>query len=283
MGRSRAGRGGDRSHGGKKGLQTIFEAEIAAEVEALISPEAVAALDFEALETAVRRRALELAAREVERRLNADRSDHVGASAPCACGEQARYAGRRAKHFETVLGAMRLERAYYDCLHCKSGFCPRDRVLGLQGRSLSPAVTRMVGTVGALVSFQEGSELLGELAGVEIGAKQVERTAEALGRQIAEHEQQVVEPAESSKIPETLYLGIDGTGVPMRRSELIGRSGKQPDGSVSRVKGGTSGACCTFPILRSLVRSETGHAGRRPSVAAKSRPCACALTHHIIG
>ncbi len=67
------------------------------------------------------------------------------------------------------------------------------------------------------------------------------------------HEQQIaVEPAESSQIPEALYLGIDGTGVPMRRSELIGRSAKQPDGSVSRVKGGTSGACCTFRILRLL-------------------------------
>ena len=179
----------------------------------------------------VRQRALELAARAVERRLNADLSDHVGANAPCTCGQTARYAGRRAKHFQTVLGAMRLERAYYDCPHCKRGFCPRDRTLGLEGRSLSPAVTRMVGTVGALVSFQEGSELLSELAGVEVGAKQVERTAEALGREIAQHEQQVVEPANSSEIPETLYLGVDGTGVPMRRCELVGRAGKQPDGS----------------------------------------------------
>ena len=233
MGRRRAGggRGGERRYGRKKGLQAIFEAEVAAEVEALISPEAVEALDFEALEMTVRQRALELAARAVERRLNADLSDHVGANAPCTCGQTARYAGRRAKHFQTVLGAMRLERAYYDCPHCKRGFCPRDRTLGLEGRSLSPAVTRMVGTVGALVSFQEGSELLSELAGVEVGAKQVERTAEALGREIAQHEQQVVEPANSSEIPETLYLGVDGTGVPMRRCELVGRAGKQPDGS----------------------------------------------------
>lgn len=215
----------------KKGLQAILEAEVTAEVEALIGPEAVTALDFEALETAVRRQALALAARAVEQRLNADLSDHIGAAALCDCGEMARYAGRRAKHFETVLGAMRLERAYYDCPQCKSGFCPRDRALGLEGRSLSPAVTRMVGTVGALVSFQEGSELLGELAGLEVGAKQVERTAEALGREIAECERRVVEPVESSQIPPTLYLGVDGTGVPMRRAELVGRAGKQPDGS----------------------------------------------------
>jgi len=189
------------------------------------------ALDFEALETAVRQRALTLASRAVERRLNAERSDYAGPSVPCACGQTARYAGRRSKRFDTVLGAMRLERAYYDCPHCKTGFCPRDRAMGLEGRSLSPAVTRMVGTVGALVSFKEGSDLLAELSGVEVGAKQVERTAEALGEEIAEQERRSTEPDSPCEIPETVYLGIDGTGIPMRSAELVGRAGKQPDGS----------------------------------------------------
>jgi len=142
----------------------------------------------------------------------------------------ARYAGRRGKRFDTVLGAMRLERAYYTCPHCKSGFCLRDRAMGLEGRSLSPAVTRMVGTVGALVSFQEGSDLLAELSGVAVGAKQVERYAEALGEEIAQRERQDIEPETCEAAP-TLYLGVDGTGIPMRRAELAGRAGKQPDGS----------------------------------------------------
>ena len=34
-----------------------------------------------------------------------------------------------------------------------------------------------------MVSFQEGSELLTELAGETVDAKQVERTAEALGKE----------------------------------------------------------------------------------------------------
>ena len=127
----------------KKGLQAIFEAEIAAEVEALISPEAVEALYFQALETTVRRRALELTGRAVERRFNVDLSDHVGATTPCTCGQTARYAGRRAKHFETVLGAMRLERAYYDLSYCKKGLLPRDRTLDVEDHSLSPSVRRM--------------------------------------------------------------------------------------------------------------------------------------------
>jgi hypothetical protein len=80
-----------------------------------------------------------------------------------------------------------------------------------------------------MVSFQETDELMRELAGVPVGAKQVERTAEALGREIAQDERTLVEP--SPPCAPTMYLGMDGTGVPMRASELEGREGKQPDGS----------------------------------------------------
>lgn len=80
-----------------------------------------------------------------------------------------------------------------------------------------------------MVSFAESSELLHELAGLAVDAKQVERTAEALGREIAADERAVVEP--TAPLAPTMYLGMDGTGVPMRGSELDGRQGKQPDGS----------------------------------------------------
>ena len=49
----------------------------------------------------------------VERGFNQDRSDHVGPRRPCRCGSEARYAGRHPKTFETVLGPLTLERAYY--------------------------------------------------------------------------------------------------------------------------------------------------------------------------
>ena len=67
--------------------------------------------------------------------------------------------GRRSKQIESVLGPLRLERAYYHCSSCGHGYCPRDRHLSIESTSLSPALTRMVGTVGAMVSFQEGSEM----------------------------------------------------------------------------------------------------------------------------
>lgn len=165
----------------------------------------------------------------MEQRLNADLSDYVGHTFPCDCGMDARYAGRRLKTFTTVLGGMTLGRAYYHCDECETGFCPRDRALRLQDTSLSVATTRMVGLAAAMVSFAESSELMRELAGVPVDPKQVERVAEALGREIADDEQSVIEPA--LPVAPTMYLGMDGTGIPMRASEVDGRKGKQPDGS----------------------------------------------------
>ena len=208
-----------------------FAVEVERELETLLGTAGAEELDLEAVEMALRHRALRLAARLLEERLNADHSDQSRATRPCACGQAARYVGRRAKRFQSVLGKLNLERAYYHCPRCGQGWYPRDQALALEGTSLSPAVQRMVASVGAAVSFEEGSALLRELADVEVHAKQVERVAEQLGAAIAQEEQQTAEPLCDQPSAPTLYLGMDGTGVPMRATELGGRAGKQPDGS----------------------------------------------------
>ena len=215
----------------KNAIAASLQGEIAREIEGLFGSQALEEIDFEALETAMRRRALQLAARLLEQQFNRDHSDYQGSSLPCACGRRARYVERRWKSFHSVVGELKLERAYYYCWECERGFCTRDRALGMDATSLSPAVVRMIGTVGAMVSFQEGSDLLTELAGVAVDAKQVERTAEGLGEEIAEDERLHTEPLDSLPLPQTLYLGMDGTGIPLRAEELVGRRGKQPDGS----------------------------------------------------
>ena len=186
-------------------------------------------MDFEAIETAAKRLALHIMGRICAARLNVDHSDHQGPRLPCDCGGAAHYAGRRSKTFTTALGELELERAWYHCPHCHTGFSPRDQALGLEGTSLSPAALRMIGVSAAQVSFAEASNLLRELAGLDINSKQVERSAKTLGQAIAQDERQVLEP-EPPQAP-TLFLGLDGTGVPMRPSETEGRKGKQPDGS----------------------------------------------------
>lgn len=120
--------------------------------------------------------------------------------------------GRRPKTFTTALGEVRLERAYYRCSTCNTGICPRDRALGMEKTSLSPAATRMVGFAASECSFAMASDIMKELAGLEVAPKTVERAAEALGAEIAEDERQRVEPPSGP----TMYVGMDGTGVPAR-------------------------------------------------------------------
>ena len=124
---------------------------------------------------------------------------------------------------------MTLVRAYYYCKVCGKGFCPRDNELGLHNTSLSVGIMRMVGLTAATVSFAESSELMSELAGVSIGAKQIERVAEDLGRDISDDERNTIQSEHCNA--STMYLGMDGTGIPMRASELRERQGKQADGS----------------------------------------------------
>lgn len=175
---------------------------------------------------------MNIAARAIEARINADTSDHIGSHLKCDCGHQAQYAGRHKKTFKSVLGSLTLFRAYFHCEKCGKGICPRDYALGMQGGTLTNGVLRMVGQVGAMVSFKEGHDLLSELAGIKVSSKQVEREAEALGREISQDERLVVSPPDSvNPVVPTLYLGMDGTGVPIRKEELKNRPGKQPDGT----------------------------------------------------
>ena len=194
------------------------------------------AVGFERLERTCRDVALGTMAKALAATLNADRSDERGPWLACPRrdepghgGGAARHAGRRAKTFVTALGEMELVRAWYHCDACGRGFAPRDRELGFGNGGPSPAVPRMVGRAAGEVSFATAGSLLHELAGLNVDAKTVERRAEALGREIAadERERAAAGPATAP----TLYLGLDGTGVPVRGAETEGRAGKQPDGS----------------------------------------------------
>ena len=172
-------------------------------------------LDLEALETAVRARALEVAGSVLERALNAEPQEK---DAVCpSCKGPARYAGKPSKTFLSLLGNLTLIRSYFLCPACGEGFFPKDRRLGVAETGLTPGVVRMIGLVGAETSFETGSVLLSELAGLPVSPKQVERTAEALGAELVEDEQACPDPDPVAHLPSTLYLGPDGTGIPMRK------------------------------------------------------------------
>jgi hypothetical protein len=70
-----------------------LQSEVLQEVEALLDRGAVAELDFEALEMALRHGTLRLAACALEQRLKADTSDELDSRIPCRCGGEAQFAG----------------------------------------------------------------------------------------------------------------------------------------------------------------------------------------------
>jgi hypothetical protein len=96
----------------------------------------------------------------------------------------------------------------------------------------------MMARAGSRQPFKEAKEDLKVYAGIEVSPKDVERVAERIGDHIEiwqEAQRKTLLQAEApllvaKNIP-VLYIEMDGTGVPMVRSETDGRKGKQPDGT----------------------------------------------------
>src|SRR5439155_21183576 len=69
--------------------------------------------------------------------------------------------------------------------------------------------------------------------------REIERVAEDVGRQIeqwlSEQQYQILQapstPCSPTKSNAKFYISFDGTGVPVRKTELLGRRGKHADGS----------------------------------------------------
>jgi hypothetical protein len=86
----------------------------------------------------------------------------------------------------TLLGEVRVERAYYPCPRCGAGHCPRDGRLGLAAHDLSPGAEQAVTLAGALgVSFAEAAaKVLPRLAGLRLAESTVERATELVGAEL---------------------------------------------------------------------------------------------------
>jgi hypothetical protein len=156
----------------------------------------------------------------------------------CSCGHQARYKDMRRKPILTVLGPAKMFRAYYWCSRCRQGQFPADIAGDIQDTEFSPGVRRMLALVGSeCASFDHGRQQMELLADLEVTAKAVERVTEAIGADIARHQQETIQQAMQLELPVAvgepipkIYVEMDGTGLPMVAKETEGRSGKGADG-----------------------------------------------------
>jgi hypothetical protein len=154
----------------------------------------------------------------------ADRADAAYHARP---GES--FKGRESITVQGIFGSFELLRDYYHHAGKKAGHHPADAALGLEG-GYTPALARLICLEGAdEASYQKASTHLQETGGIAVESRQVQRVMQRLGK-AASAWQKRESPAASCDAP-VMYVSADGTGVPMRRKELEGRAGKQPDGS----------------------------------------------------
>ena len=167
--------------------------------------------------------------------VNADGGDYRGRTILCEEGHPYEFIEFRDKKLLTVLGLVTVKRAYYYDQECRNGYCPKDRTLDIEGTSYSSGVRRMMSRVGAYRPFGLGHEDLHELAGIRVNAKEVERISEIVGRQVEVFHTAGAKAALTDKtvpldpVPR-MYVGMDGTGVPVVKKETAGRQGKGEDG-----------------------------------------------------
>jgi hypothetical protein len=105
--------------------------------------------------------------------------------------------------------------------------------LDIENTEFSPGVRRMQAVVGQDAPFDHGRQQMQLLADLEVTTKSVERTAEAIGENIAVHEREQMQRAVQLDLPivvgdpiPILYVQMDGTGIPVVKKETVGRQGK---------------------------------------------------------
>lgn len=145
---------------------------------------------------------------------------------------------------QTLLGPVKLLRNYY--YHPAKGAgvcgrCPLDKALGLF-EHVTPGLAKIASRAAAESSYQQASEDLAQLAGIQMHPRQLQRLCQNVGATLREKLKRLPPPPPPKSLP-VLYVEMDGTGVPMNRAALQGRQGRGPDGSAKtrEVK-----LCCVF-------------------------------------
>ena len=154
-------------------------------------------------------------------------ADRIDAAYQPKAGQQ--YKGRVSLQIDGLFGKFPLARDYYYHPGKQEGHYPADAALGLEG-SYTPALARLMCLEGADQSSYQNAELhLAETGGIHVQARQIQRLVQQVGTAAQQWQEREAQPG-GSAVP-IMYVSADSTGVPMRKEELAGRPGKQPDGS----------------------------------------------------
>ncbi len=155
------------------------------------------------------------------------------------CQRTAAFHSHRPKTFVTLLGPVRLSRAYYHCGRDK-GFFPFDDAATRTGRGLSRAAEEVAAMAGVVDdSFAEAAtHLLLKLAGIRLGESTVERVTEEAGAVVGQElaggctfgADKAFDWHKDNQGRTVAYITADATGVAQQ-----GRKGAKAEGRMPYV------------------------------------------------
>ena len=136
------------------------------------------------------------------------------------CGKEMAFVRYQSKWVQTLLGAIRPERAYYHCAECRQGHVPLDQQLGLGADSLSGELEQVLCLLVARMPLEETADTLQRLLKVQVDDNTVQRAAQRVGSAMVAQQERRAEEAwreakppemEVEEAPERLYISVDGT------------------------------------------------------------------------
>lgn len=197
--------------------------------------ESLGHFDLESTELHIRSSMQSLGSIMLEEILNSDNGGYQNRTIVCDNESKAEFKEYRNKKLQTVLGVVSVKRAYYYDKKSKTGYFPKDHHLDIKGTSFSPGLRRIMARVGAYRPFGLGHDDIKEMAGISVTSKEIERISCQSGKDVDEFYEKESEELPDNVIPfpstATMYICMDGTGVPVVKSETNGRIGKHEDGN----------------------------------------------------
>jgi hypothetical protein len=175
--------------------------------------------DLNKAEAVVLEQMRRIGARVVELHLAQRALGYQGARRPCPCGRTQRFVEHRPKTVATLLGAVRIRRAYYRCVACGASALPYDQQVGLGDGPESVGLAKAAALLGHQEIFETASRTLYELTGQRLSESTIERLTERVGGVAAAQEQRQAagivtwRPPAAEAHPERLYVAVDGTMV----------------------------------------------------------------------
>jgi hypothetical protein len=148
------------------------------------------------------------------------------------CGQTLAARGLQERTVETLVGAVRLRRPYFYCLHCQQGSTPLDEVLQLTARRKQPDVQKAAVQLTKEVPYETACELFEQLTGLPLSAHTAHEVTQALATGLTvldvapsreEMMAKIAAVAMGQPWRPILVLAIDGAEVPTRPETAKGR------------------------------------------------------------